>query len=77
MSASDNLLQSTTRPSWYDLLPLVESAMDEADRVFYARTSAGWEPDEEGGWLAPHPDDPDTLIPYWDWLDLGLTPPEG
>jgi len=73
-TASDNLLQFATRPTWYDHLPKVEAAMAKSDRIYAIRTAAGWELDDEG-WHAP---DPTTggLICEWDWIDLGFDYPE-
>jgi hypothetical protein len=60
-------------PGWH--LPWMEAAMAASDRVYSARTAAGWEMDDEGGWHAPHPDTGE-LIREWDWIDLGLDYPE-
>lgn len=73
-TASDNLLQLDRCPTLYDHLPRIEAAMRESDRVYAARTAAGWELDE-GGWYAPHPETSE-LIREWDWMDLGLDYPE-
>ena len=52
----------------------VHDMMREQDRIYDARTAAGWECDE-GGWYAPHPET-GVLISYWDWMDFGLDDPE-
>jgi len=75
LQASNNLLQAATRPTWYDHLPKVEAAMRESDRVYAARTAAGWEMDDEGGWHGPHPETGE-LIREWDWIDFALDYPE-
>lgn len=51
-TASDNLLQLDRCPTFYDHLPKIEAAMRESDRVYAARTAAGWELNE-GGWYGP------------------------
>ena len=40
--------------------------MAEQDRIYEIRTAAGWDLDE-GGWYAPHPENPDEMIPEWEW----------
>lgn len=52
MSHNDLFLAST-RPNYYELLPQIEAAMAEADRVCRIRMEAGWE--AEG---YPLPEDP-------------------
>ena len=44
MSHNDLFLAST-RPNYYELLPQIEAAMAEADRVCRIRVEAGWEAD--------------------------------
>ena len=74
--ASNNLLQASTRPNWYDLLPKVEAAMAEQDAVFALRAEFGWDGDE-GGWHGPDPFNPGEFIPEEDWTDkTGLSLPE-
>lgn len=64
--AKENLRMLETCPTWYDHLDKVEAAIAEHDRIYEIRTAAGWEADE-GGWYAPHPDNPSEMIPEWEW----------
>ena len=47
-----NVAMSARYGNWYELLPQVEEAMREEDRIYEARHNAGWECDE-GGWYSP------------------------
>lgn len=51
--AAWNLMMADKYPNWYEHLPKVEAAMAEHDRVYQARTAAGWEMGEEGEWYLP------------------------
>ncbi len=73
--ARENLRMAAICPTWYDHLPKVEAAMAESDRIYSARTAAGWEMGEEGEWYAPDPATGE-LISQSDWEDLGLDYPE-
>ena len=73
--AQENLRMMGTCPTWYDHLDKIEAAMAEQDRIYKARTAAGWEADDDG-WYAPHPEKPDEMISEWDWMDFGLSYPE-
>ena len=73
--ARENLRMAAIYPNWYKHLPTIKAAMAESDRVYSARTAAGWEMGDEGEWYALVPDT-GTLIREWDWIDLGLDYPE-
>jgi hypothetical protein len=47
-----NVAMAARYANWYDLLPQVEEAMREEDRIFEIRRNADWECDE-GGWYSP------------------------
>ena len=70
-----NLQMMEKYPNWYDHIDKVEAAIQEQDRIISIRQAAGWELDE-GGWMAPDPENNDNLIPENEWLDYGLLPPE-
>jgi hypothetical protein len=73
--AEFNLAMFQKYPNWYDHLDSVDRAMREANRVYLARISAGWVPDEDT-WLAPHPDTGE-LITASEWeYEHGLPLPE-
>lgn len=69
MSHNDLFLAST-RPNYYELLPQIEAAMAEADRVCRIRMEAGWEADPEYGWGSPD------CISESDWEAEGYPLPE-
>jgi len=50
---SFDLAMSTRMASWYKHLSSVEAAMDAEDKIFQARTEAGWALDDSG-WYAPN-----------------------
>ena len=64
--AQENLRMMETCPTWYDHLDEINAAKAEQDRIYKIRTAAGWDLDE-GGWYAPHPENPDEMIPEWEW----------
>jgi len=70
-----NLQMMELHPNWHEHLGKVEAAILEQDRIFKIREAAGWELDE-GGWMAPDPNNKGNLIPEIEWLDNGLLPPE-
>jgi hypothetical protein len=73
--AKENLRMMEACPTWYDHLGSIEAEMAEQDRIYKARTAAGWELDE-GGWSAPHPETGE-LMAEWDWeCEFGLSCPE-
>ena len=49
---SFDIAMSARISNWYELLPQVESAMAAEDKIFPARTEAGWALDDRG-WYAP------------------------
>jgi hypothetical protein len=49
---SFDIAMSARISNWYELLPQVESAMAAEDKIFQARTEAGWALDDRG-WYAP------------------------
>jgi hypothetical protein len=50
--AAWNLMMADKYPNWYDHLDKVHAAVAEQDRVYEARSKAGWELDEDG-WYTP------------------------
>ena len=68
-----NLQMMEKYPNWYDHLDKVDAAIKEQDRIIKVRLAAGWELDE-GGWMAPDPDNEGQLIPEYEWIDHGLLP---
>jgi hypothetical protein len=49
----NDLFLASTRPNYYELLPRIEAAMAEEDRICAARMDAGWDFDPEYGWGTP------------------------
>lgn len=76
MTAADNLRHADTRPNWYAIAPLVESAMRAEAEKSAIRFRAGWEHDDYG-WWGPDPDKAGDLIHESLWEDqTGLPFPE-
>ena len=70
INAHNDLFLSATRPNYYELLPQIEAAMAEADRVSRIREAAGWEADPEYGWASPD------CISEFDWESQDYPLPE-
>jgi len=71
-----DLLQLERHPNWYDLLPQLEAAQAEFDRIYRIRCAAGWEITELGTWLTHDHDASGDRITAEAWELDGYPKPE-